>query len=148
MHAQPATANLTYAPIGTAAATAIGVAIALLVWAAISNRAFPIIGSNERTALWVVFGLGVCMCAVAGIGQTSSSLGWTNPITLVGIVLGVLAVVPLLLVLFGQTAPLTSAGRLFGSGFAALSAERIAIVGLGLLILVKWVLGFSHYLIR
>jgi hypothetical protein len=45
MHAQPAVSNLTYAPVGTAAATAIGVAIAILVWAAISNIAFPVIGS-------------------------------------------------------------------------------------------------------
>ncbi len=148
MQAQPATATLTYAPIGTAAATAIGVAIAVLVWAAISNSAFPVIGSHDRTALWVVFGLGVTMCAIAGIGPTSSSLGWLHPLTLIGITLGVLAVVPLLLVLFGWTAPLTSAGQLFGGGFATLSAERIAIVGLGVLILVKWVLGFSHYLIR
>jgi hypothetical protein len=70
------------------------------------------------------------------------------PDHLVGIALGVLAVVPLLLVLFGWTAPLTSAGQLFGGGFATLSVERIAIASLGLLILIKWVLGFSHYVIR
>ena len=148
MHAQPAAATLTYAPIGTAAATAIGVAIAILVWAAVSNSAFPVIGSHDRAALWVVFGLGVTMCAIAGIGQTPTSLGWLHPITLIGIALGVLAVVPLLLVLFGWTAPLTSAGKFFGGSFATLSTERIAIAGLGLLILVKWVLGFSHYVIR
>jgi hypothetical protein len=88
------------------------------------------------------------MCGIAGIGQTSTSLGWLHPITLIGIALGALAVVPVMLVVLGWTAPLTSAGHLFGGGFAALSAERIAIAGLGLLILVKWVLGFSHYLIR
>jgi hypothetical protein len=148
MHTQPAVSNLTYAPVGTAAATAIGVAIAILVWAAISNIAFPVIGSHDRAALWVVFGLGVTMCAIAGIGQTPTSLGWLHPITLVGIALGVVAVVPLLLVLFGWTAPLTTAGKFFGGSFATLSVERIAIAGLGLLILVKWVLGFSHYVIR
>jgi len=107
MHAQPAAATFNYAPIGTVAATAIGVAIAILVWAAVSNNAFPDIGSHDRAALRIVFGLGV---------------GWT--------------------------APLTSAGQLFGGSFATLSVERIAIAGLGLLILVKWVLGFSHYVIR
>lgn len=61
MHAQPAASTFTYAPIGTAAATAIGVAIAVLVWAAISNSAFPVIGSHDRAALWVVFGLGLTM---------------------------------------------------------------------------------------
>jgi hypothetical protein len=139
---------ITLAPLGTAFATVIGVGIALLVWAALTNRPFPIIGSHDRTALWAVFGLGVTMCAIAGITQTQSSLGWLHPITLIGIALGVLAVFPLLLVVFGWTAPLTSAGQLFGGSFATLSAERIAIVGLGLLILVKWVLGFSHYVIR
>jgi hypothetical protein len=139
---------ITFAPIGTAVATVIGVGIALLVWAALTNRPFPIIGSHDRAALWAVFGLGVTMCAIAGITPTQSSLGWRHPITLIGIALGVLAVVPVLLVLFGWTAPLTSAGQLFGGGFPTLSAERIAIVGLGLLILVKWLLGFNHYLIR
>jgi hypothetical protein len=148
MHAQPAAATFNFAPIGTAAATAIGVAIAILVWAAASNSVFPVIGSHDRAALWVVFGLGVTVCAVAGISQTSTSLGWLHPITLVGIALGALAIVPLLLVLFGWTAPLTSAGQHFGGGFATLSVERIAIAGLGLLILVKWVMGFSHYVIR
>ena len=138
---------ITFAPLGTAFATVLGVAIAVLVWAALTNRPFPIIGSHDRAALWAVFGLGITMCGIAGISQTSTSLGWMHPITLVGIALGVLAVVPLLLVLFGWTAPLTSAGQLFGGGFATLSVERIAIVGLGLLILVKWVLGFSHYVI-
>ena len=147
MHAQPATPGLTYAPIGTAAATIIGLAIALLVWAALSNGAFPVIGSHDRAALWVVFGLGVTMCAIAGIGPYSKTLGWLHPMTLIGIGLGVLAVVPLLLVVFGWTRSLTSAGQLFGGGFASLSAERIAIVVLGMLILVKWVLGFSLYVI-
>lgn len=133
-------------PIGSAAATAIGVAIAVLVWAAISNSTFPVIGSQDRAALWVVFGLGVTMCAVAGIGPFSTKLGWLHPMTLIGIALGVVAVVPLLLVVFGRTALLTSMGQLFGGGFATLSAERIAIAVLGLLILVKWVLGFSIYL--
>ena len=139
---------ITLAPLGTAFATVIGVGIALLVWPALTNRPFPLIGSHDRAALWAVFGLGVTMCAIAGISQTSTSLGWLHPITLIGIALGVLAVVPLLLVLFGWTAPLTSAGHLFSGGFATLSVERIAIVALGLLILVKWVLGFSHYVIR
>ena len=145
MHAQRAASNLTYAPIGTAAATAIGVAIAVLVWAAISNSTFPVIGSHDRAALWVVFGLGITMCAIAGIGTYSKTLGWLHPMTLIGIALGVVAVVPLLLVLIGRTAPLTSMGQLFGGGFATLSADRIAVVVLGLLILVKWVLGFSIY---
>lgn len=145
MHAQPATARLTYAPIGTAAATVIGLAIALLVWAAISNQAFPVIGSHDRAALWVVFGLGVTMCAIAGVGPYSKTLGWLHPMTLIGIALGVLAVVPVLLVLFGWTAPLTSVGQLFGGGVATLSADRTAIVVLGSLILVKWLLGFSIY---
>jgi hypothetical protein len=112
------------------------------------NRPFPVTGSNERLALWAVFGLGFTMCAIAGIQPTSTSLGWLHPITLIGIALGVLAIVPVLLVLFGWTAPLTSAGQLIGGGLATMSAERIAIVGLGMLILVKWVLGFSHYVIR
>ena len=85
------------------------------------------------------------MCAIAGVGTYSKSLGWLHPMTLIGIVLGVLALIPLLLVLFGWTAALTSVGQLFGGGFAALSPERIAIAGLGLLILIKWVLGFSIY---
>lgn len=109
MHAQPATARLTYAPIGTAAATVIGLAVALLVWAAVSNSTFPVIGSHDRAALWLVFGLGVTMCAIAGVGPYSKTLGWLHPMTLIGIALGVLAVVPVLL------------------------------------ILVKWVLGFSIY---
>ena len=61
MYAQPATARLNYAPIWTAAATLIGLAIALLVWAAISNQAFPVIGAHDRAALWVAFGLGITM---------------------------------------------------------------------------------------
>lgn len=146
MHAQPAASTMTYAPIGTLAATAIGAAIAVLVWAAISNRAFPVIGYHDRAALWVVFGLGITMCAIAGIGPYSKTLGWVHPMTLIGIVLGVLAVLPLLLVLLGRTAPLTSMGQLFGGGFATMSPERIAIVVLGLLIMIKWVLGFSIYL--
>jgi hypothetical protein len=75
------------------------------------NRPFPVTGSNERLALWAVFGLGFTMCAIVGIQPTSTSLGWLHPVTLIGIALGALAIVPVLLVLFGWTAPLTSAGQ-------------------------------------
>jgi hypothetical protein len=57
----------------------------------VTNTRLPPLGS-DRAAFIALLIVGMTIRAVRGIGRAQSTLGWTDPVTLVGIVLGSAAV--------------------------------------------------------
>ena len=122
--------------LGTAA-----VAVTLwLAWVALSGDSVPIVGS-ARGALIAIALVGMAACAVGGIGQ-APAIGWTHPLTIFGIIVGVLALVVAGAGLFGWDALVRPAAGLVPLGTAvAATTERLAIGVLTALIVVKWIAG-------
>lgn len=118
-----------------------GVAVTLwLAWMALSSDSVPVVGS-ARGALIAIAIVGMAACAVAGIGQ-APTIGWTHPITIVGIVVGILALVVAGAGLFGWDALVRPAAGVIPMGTAvAATTERLAIGMLAALIAVKWIVG-------
>ena len=131
-------------PVGTVVSTILGLVVAAIVLSVASRRSLPLI-SSDVIGFWVVAAVGMTMCMLAGVGQAPAALGWLHPYTLLGIALGLLATVLMAAVLFGRTEPLVSATGTLGLG---LSGAGIATIGLGLVILVKWLLGFALYSLK
>ena len=128
-------AGISFA-LGTGAAV---VCLALAYVAATSNSV-PVVGT-VRAALIAMAVIGMAGCGIAGIAQ-APAIGWTHPITIIGIVLGVLALA------------IVAAGLLGWNGFFApivdfvpsqdtvvLTTERLAVISLALVIGVKWLVG-------
>src|SRR5215470_8594554 len=130
---RPATA-LVPLPVGTVLSTILGLVVAAIVLSVASKRSLPLI-TSDLVGFWVVAAVGMTMCTLAGVGQAPAALGWLHPYTLTGIVLGVVAAVPMAMVLFGRTEPLMSAATTVGLG--GISGASVATIGLGLVILVK-----------
>jgi hypothetical protein len=118
-----------------------GVIVTLwLAWVALSNDSVPVVGT-ARGALIAIAIIGMAACAVGGIGQ-APVIGWTHPITIFGIVFGVLALVVAGAGLFGWDALVRPAAGLLPIGNAvAATTERLAIGVLAALIAVKWIVG-------
>ena len=147
INARPATA-LVPLPVGTVLSTILGLVVATIVLSVASKRSLPLI-SSDLVGFWVVAAVGMTMCTLAGVGQAPAALGWLHPYTLTGIVLGVVGTVLVAMVLFGRTESLASvAGMLPFGTTSTLSGASIATIGLGLLILVKWLLGFALYWLK
>jgi hypothetical protein len=144
INAKHATA-LVPLPIGTVLSTILGLVVTAIVLSAATKGSLPLISSGV-VGFWAVAVLGVTMCTLAGVGQAPAALGWLHPYTLTGIVLGVLAMVLMAMVLFGRTEPLVSAATTVGLG--AISGASVATIGLGSVILVKWLLGFALYRLK
>jgi hypothetical protein len=118
-----------------------GVALTIwLAWIALTGDSVPVIGT-ARGALIAIVILGMAACGVGGIGQ-APTIGWTHPITVFGIVVGILALVISGAGLFGWDGLLRPAADVvpMGTGVAA-TTERLAIGLLAALIAVKWVVG-------
>jgi hypothetical protein len=101
-------ANAMLLNLSAIVANMLGVLAALLVLAVLTGFRAPLI-ANDRAAFFALAIVGFTMCAVGGIGATQATLGWTHPITLVGIVLGIVATLLIAAVLTGQTAVLQPA---------------------------------------
>jgi hypothetical protein len=125
-------------------ATLVGIPAAAIVLAAVTGTSAPLVGdgAGALVALWV---LGSIMCAL-GISAMRErfGLGLAN---LAGMPLGLLATALVLSGLLGWTlllAPIVDA--LGGPGSASLA--RAAIVGVGMVMAVKWALAWLSYLPR
>jgi hypothetical protein len=106
----------------------------------LNSEAVPIVDS-ARGALVAIAVVGMAACAVGGIGQ-APIIGWSHPITIFGIVVGVLALVIVGAGLFGWDGLVRPAAALvpLGTGVDA-TTERLAIGLLAALIAAKWVVG-------
>jgi hypothetical protein len=130
------------------ASAVLGIFIAYIVMAATANNR-PSFITSDRAAFFSVFVLGIAMCAVAGIGRVQATLGWVHPITIAGIVLGILALGLAVAVFTGRAGFLNSAAVVFGAGATPVaSGERAALVALAGIIFAKWALGFGKYILR
>lgn len=102
----------------------LGLAAAALVFLTLTGRP-PI--ADERGALLALGALGFVMCSVGGIGKVQATLGWTHPITLAGMVLGVAALLIVALPLINVKLPVLATDR---SAFIALAVVMLVKVGL------------------
>lgn len=118
-----------------------GVVLTLwLAWVALTGDSVPVVGT-ARGALIAIVIVGMAACAVGGIGQ-APSIGWTHPITIFGIVVGILALVISGAGLFGWDGLLRPTADIVPMGTAVTATtERLAIGLLAALIAVKWIAG-------
>ncbi len=75
-----------------------------------SNLTLPII-STYRAALIAMTVVGVAMCAVGGIGPYVSKYGWSNPMTILGTIIGVLTILVVGAILLGVQLPIITDDR-------------------------------------
>jgi hypothetical protein len=107
-------------------ANVLGVGAALYTLAVLAGTQLPLITSG-RAAFFGLAAIGFAMCT-AGMAKVTSGLGWTHPISLFGIVLGVGALALVLMVAFGIRLPF-------------ITSDRAALILLAALIVAKWVLA-------
>jgi len=106
---------------------AFGILAVLLIAAVFARIQLPMI-ENDRIAFYALATLGLGMCTIGGIGRTVQERGWLNPITILGTVLGILALALVLMVLASGYIPL-------------IPDERAAFIALTGIVLVKAAVG-------
>jgi hypothetical protein len=119
---------LTSNPLATAI---LGVLAAGLVGATLLGIPLPLVGS-DRAVLIVLALLGMALCA---LGMRLDTYGWTHPANLAGMVLGVLALLVIVLALFGVRLPY-------------LATDRAALVALAGIMVVKMGVALTRGVIR
>ena len=126
------------------AATLFGVPAAIIVIAAATGTAAPVVGDGPAAliALWV---LGSVMCAL-GMSAMRERFG-SGRTNLTGSPLGLLATLLILSGLFGWPLLLRPIADALG-GSDTVSLTRAAIVGVGGIMIVKWTIAWLSYLPR
>jgi hypothetical protein len=125
------------------AANILGIVAALMVAASMANIRLPLLAS-DRAAFIGLVAVGMAMCALGGIGRAQSTLGWSNPVTIVGIVIGALALGLVATVLAGRADFLAPVASLVGGTTTwQSSTDRAATLVLAALIALKWALGLA-----
>ncbi len=125
-------------PNGLLGTVLVVVALGLAV-AAVARDDLPLVGTGVG-ALIAVAVIGMAGCAVGGISQAPVA-GWTSPAIILGIVLGVLALVVVAAGVFGWTGVLEPVAQLVPGQAGTVAPARVAIVALGALIAVKWLIA-------
>ena len=110
----------------------LGIVAALIVVTILGGREFPLV-ATERQAVLALLVIGVVMCTLGGIGPTQSAYGWTHPIMLAGIVLGILALLVAGLTLVGAN---TTIGLI--------ATDRSALITLTVIMVLKVVLVLAQ----
>jgi hypothetical protein len=102
-----------------------GLAVATLayVWAVLAGTKLPFI-STDRMAFIALAVVGMTICAIGGIGK-AAAVGWTEPITIIGTVLGAAALLVIV------------------SVFAGWLTDRTGIVILASVMAMKWLVGWG-----
>ena len=111
----------------------LGLLAGLLVLATLSGMDFPLV-RNHRTTLITLGFLGMALCS-QGIGRVAEDKRWTHPISLLGMLIGAAA-----LVLW--------AGRLMNFNLPYAGSDQQAILTLGSLMGVKFLLARLYPLFR
>jgi len=117
--------------------------IAALVVAALAltRDELPLVGTGVG-ALLAVAAIGMAGCAIGGISQ-APVVGWTTPTIVLGIVLGVIALVIVAAGAFGWTGMLQPITQFVPGNAATLTPARTAVFALAVLIAVKWLIGIA-----
>jgi len=108
----------------------LGLLAAGLVFMVLTGRDVPIVG-NEAGALLALGLIGIAMCTLGGIGTTQSTLGWTHPLTIIGSILGVAALLVVALPLFGVRLPLVADIRSAVLALAVIMLVKVGLMGVG-----------------
>ena len=126
-------------------ATVVGMPAAVIVVSAAANREIPLVGS-ERAGLIALWALGSIMCAW-GISSMRDRFGPRGP-NLAGMPFGLLATALIFSALFGWSTLLQPIATALGTAAEPASFDRAAIVGVGAIMLVKWLVAWLAYLPR
>jgi hypothetical protein len=99
----------------------IGILAVLLVLSVLTSTATGVIG--DRWAFIALTAIGFSMCALGGIGPSQARLGWTHAITVLGSVLGAVAL------------------GLVVAVFGGWIADRAAVLAMAGLLALKWIVA-------
>ncbi len=106
----------------------LGLIAAGLVFMVLTGRDVPIVG-NGAGALLALGVIGIAMCALSGIGSVQSTFGWGHPLTILGSILGVLAVLIVALPLLGVQLPLVADTRAAVLALAVIMLVKVGLMG-------------------
>ncbi len=127
------TTNTSVSPVSGVIVLVLGISAALLVFFVLTGRQVPIVG-NEGGALLALGIIGMAMCALGGIGPVQATLGWNHPLTIVGSILGVAALLIVILPLIGVRLPMIADARSAVLTLAVIMAVKVVLTGVSRLI--------------
>jgi hypothetical protein len=107
---------------------ALGVLAAGLIFMILTGRDVPIVG-NGAGALLALGVIGIAMCTMSGIGSVQGTLGWTHPLTIIGSILGVAALLVIVLPLLGVPLPLIADTRSAVLALAVIMLVKVGLMG-------------------
>ena len=113
--------------------TIFGLLAALLVVSVLTGRSLPLI-RTDRAALIALALIGLVMCSSGGIGRAIGLYGWAHPITIIGIVLGVLVLVIALTSLMNVRLPMLPTDRAAFIAIAGIAVVKIGVMWVGRLL--------------
>jgi len=108
----------------------LGLLAAGLVFMVLTGRDVPIVG-NGAGALLALGLIGLAMCTLGGIGTVQGTLGWTHPLTIIGSILGVAALLVVVLPLFGVHLPMMPDTRSAVLALAVIMLVKVGLMGVG-----------------
>ena len=101
----------TTAPAWPTLLTGIGVVlVAGLTLASSANIQLPVL-TTDRAIFFALLVIGFVMCAIEGVGRAFNSYGMTSPISILGAIVGILALILAASVVFGFKLPLIADDR-------------------------------------
>jgi hypothetical protein len=83
---------------------ALGILVALLVFAVLTGRKIPLL-TNERAALLALVVIGMAMCSNGGIGQVAARGLFWHPLSIAGYLMGATILAIGIAALFGRNIP-------------------------------------------
>lgn len=106
----------------------LGVLAAGLVFMVMTGRDVPIVG-NGAGALLALGIIGIAMCSLSGIGSVQGTLGWSHPLTIIGSILGVAALLVVVLPLLRIQLPLLPDTRSAVLALAVIMLVKVGLMG-------------------
>jgi hypothetical protein len=106
----------------------LGLLAAGLVFMVLTGRDVPIVG-NGAGALLALGIIGIVMCTLGGIGTAQGTLGWTHPLTIIGSILGVAALLVVVLPLLGVHLPMMPDTRSAVLALAVIMLIKVGLMG-------------------
>jgi hypothetical protein len=106
----------------------LGLLAAGLVFMVLTGRDVPIVG-NGAGALLALGVIGIAMCTLSGIGSVQGTLGWTHPLTIIGSILGVAALLVVVLPLLGVRLPVIADTRSAVLALAVIMLVKVGLMG-------------------
>jgi hypothetical protein len=112
----------------------LGIIVTLIVFSTLTGRQLPLI-SGPRAGLIALLVVGMAMCAAGGIGQVGASGRWASPLSITGILLGIIILVIIVSALAGWKLPL-------------IESETQAVAAVAVLMAVKYLIGTAGFFLH